>query len=137
MKTYDKVKVEPDCVLRKYLNPNLNMETHGNNSSKIFPFGANTSQITAVTNALDNQISIIEGPPGTGKTQTILNIIANLLIRNKSILIISNNNKAIENIKDKMEEYGLDFLIAFLGNKQNKEIFLETQTKEYPEDILN
>ncbi len=137
IKTYDKVKIKSDCVLRKYLNPNLNMETYGNNSSKIFPFGANTSQITAVTNALDNQISIIEGPPGTGKTQTILNIIANLLIRNKSILIISNNNKAIENIKDKMEEYGLDFLIAFLGNKQNKETFLETQIKEYPEDILN
>jgi hypothetical protein len=36
-----------------------------------------------------------------------------------------------------MEEYGLGFLIAFLGNKQNKETFLETQIKEYPEDILN
>ena len=137
IKIYDKVQIKHNSVLQKYLNPELIMETHNNNSSKIFPFGANTSQVNAVTNALDNQISIIEGPPGTGKTQTILNIIANLLIRNKSILIISNNNKAIENIKEKMEEYDLDFLIAFLGNKENKTKFLETQLKEYPQDILN
>ena len=134
---YDKVKIEPHSVLKKYLNPNITLEPHHNNSSKIFPFGANTSQISAVANALDNQISIIEGPPETGKTQTILNIIANLLIRNKSVLIISNNNKAIENIKDKMKEYGLDFLIAFLGNKENKEKFLATQITEYSQDILN
>ncbi len=134
---YEKVKIKPHSVLKKYLNPNITLEPHHNNSSKIFPFGANTSQISAVANALDNQISIIEGPPGTGKTQTILNIIANLLIRNKSVLIISNNNKAIENIKDKMEEYGLDFLIAFLGNKENKEKFLATQITKYPQDILN
>ncbi|MDK2819801.1 MAG: hypothetical protein KFW07_03115, partial [Mycoplasmataceae bacterium] len=71
------------------------------------------------------------------KTQTILNIIANLLIRDKNMLIISNNNKAIENIKEKMEEYGLDFLIAFLGSGTNKERFLDSQIKEYPKEILN
>ena len=44
----------------------------------IFPFGCNESQYRAVERALTNHISIIEGPPGTGKTQTILNISANL-----------------------------------------------------------
>ncbi|MCF0259491.1 MAG: hypothetical protein HUJ54_06490, partial [Erysipelotrichaceae bacterium] len=34
----------------------------------IFPFGCNESQLKAVTNALTNRISVIEGPPGTGKT---------------------------------------------------------------------
>ncbi|MDK2820034.1 MAG: AAA family ATPase, partial [Mycoplasmataceae bacterium] len=137
IKIYDKVQIKSDCVIKKFLNPDLNIEKRNNNSVKIFPFGANSSQITAINHALENQISITEGPPGTGKTQTILNIIANLLIRDKNMLIISNNNKAIENIKEKMEEYGLDFLIAFLGNKENKAKFLETQIKKYSKDILN
>lgn len=49
----------------------------------IFPFGVNESQLEAVENAFSSQISIIEGPPGTGKTQTILNIIANILANKK------------------------------------------------------
>lgn len=36
------------------------------NEIVIFPFGSNSSQTTAVKNALTNQVSIIEGPPGTG-----------------------------------------------------------------------
>lgn len=136
-KIYDKVEIKSECVIKKFLNPVLNIEKHNSNGVKIFPFGANSSQITAIDHALENQISIIEGPPGTGKTQTILNIITNLLLRDKSILIISNNNKAIENIKEKMEEYGLDFLMAFLGSSTNQKHFLEKQIKEYPKEILD
>src|SRR3546814_4457245 len=47
----------------------------------IYPFGVNESQLAAVERAFSAQISAIEGPPGTGKTQTILNILANILLR--------------------------------------------------------
>src|SRR3546814_6348193 len=60
--------------------------------SFIYPFGVNESQLKAVENAFTSQISLIEGPPGTGKTQTILNIIANIVIRGKTVAILSNNN---------------------------------------------
>lgn len=40
----------------------------------IYPFGFNISQKQAVELAMDNSLSVVEGPPGTGKTQTILNI---------------------------------------------------------------
>lgn len=49
----------------------------------IYPFGINETQYEAVKNAFKFQISIIEGPPGTGKTQTILNIIVNIVINKK------------------------------------------------------
>ena len=70
----------------------------------IFPFGLNESQLEAVENAFSSQISIIEGPPGTGKTQTILNIIANILVNKKTVAIVSNNNPAVENVYEKMEK---------------------------------
>lgn len=73
-KIYDKVEIKSECVIKKFLNPVLNIEKHNSNGVKIFPFGANSSQITAIDHALESQISIIEGPPGTGKTQTILNM---------------------------------------------------------------
>ena len=62
--------------------------------------------------------------PGTGKTQTILNIIANLLRDKKSVLVVSNNNSATENVLEKLAKNGLDFLVASLGKKKRiKKLF--------------
>lgn len=101
--------------------------------SILFPFGCNASQERAVKAALSNQISVIQGPPGTGKTQTILNIIANLLVKGKSILVVSNNNSATENVLEKLNKNGLGFLVAPLGNKENKEAFIANQPSLNPE----
>lgn len=93
----------------------------------IFPFGMNLSQIQAVKRAFSSQISIIEGPPGTGKTQTILNIIANVLLQNKRVAIVSNNNSAVENVYEKLEQYGLGHAVARLGSNKNKADFFQNQ----------
>jgi KaiC/GvpD/RAD55 family RecA-like ATPase len=47
------------------------------------------SQKSATEKALTEQISVIEGPPGTGKTQTILIIIANAVINGKKVAVVS------------------------------------------------
>ena len=84
---------------------------------------------------MENQISVIQGPPGTGKTQTILNIIANILLEGKTVQIVSNNNSAIENVYEKLSspKYNLGFIVAMLGNFQNKKIFIENQKAVYPD----
>ncbi|WP_149136817.1 AAA domain-containing protein [Cupriavidus campinensis] len=97
--------------------------TGGLVGSLIYPFGVNESQLMAVEGALKSQISLIEGPPGTGKTQTILNIIANILLRGETVAILSNNNSAVENVCEKLEKYGLGYLIARLGSKENRDDF--------------
>ena len=132
---YEKIKfISPESVLAKYLNKDAKLEEH-KVDNLIFPFGGNSSQFEAVRNALENQLSVIEGPPGTGKTQTILNIIANLLLSGKSILVVSNNNSATENIVEKLSspKYGFDFMVAMLGSSGNKKSFLNSQTGVYPD----
>lgn len=122
-------------TLATYLNPEAFSAAKENINTNpiIFPFGCNSSQFKAVKNALENQISIIKGPPGTGKTQTILNIIANLVISNQTVQIVSNNNSATANVLEKLQKENLDFIAAFLGNSDNKKEFIKNQTGLYPD----
>ncbi len=136
VKNLEKSKfVNEYSVLARYLNPKKSKEEREKTQSLIFPFGCNNSQFKAVNNALNNQVSIIQGPPGTCKTQTILNIIANLLLNDKTVLVVSNNNDATRNVFEKLdsEKYGLGFICAFHGKRDNIENFLKNQQQFYPE----
>lgn len=92
-----------------------------------FPFSFNLSQKQAVKNAFSHNISIVEWPPWCGKTQTILNIIANAVMNDKTVAVVSNNNSAITNIQEKLEKEWLAFFVALLGNNANKEEFFENE----------
>lgn len=80
----------------------------------IFNKDTNFYQIQAVYNALTYPITYVQGPPGTGKTQTILNIVVNCIVNNKTLMVSSNNNVPIDGIKDKLK----------LGNYLGKDIDL-------------
>ena len=127
--------VAKNSLLEAYLNVETYGDSQKRQSAPIFPFGCNRSQYKAVQNALENPLSVIQGPPGTGKTQTILNILANLLLEGKTMEIVSNNNSAVENVKEKLEASGLDFLCAQLGRASNKKAFVDHQTGAFP--IMN
>ena len=129
---YGVIDLKRDNVpLAQYLGDKTKLAIYKLPKNIYYPFGCNESQKKAVENALLHQVSIIQGPPGTGKTQTILNIIANLVMAGKSVLVVSNNNSAVDNVAEKMESEGLDFIVAKLGSKENKEAFVANQ-KEYP-----
>ena len=68
--------------------------------------------------------ALLVGPPGTGKTQTILNIIANAVLQKKSIAVVSNNNSAVLNVAEKLKKYVLDFLVAAVWSRQKRDAFL-------------
>ena len=131
---YEKINFVPEnSVLRAFLNGTYEKESITKNTPVVYPFGFNLSQKKAVDNALCNPISIVEGPPGTGKTQTILNIIANAVMRGESVAVVSNNNSATANVLDKLKKYGVDFIAAPLGNLSNKEAFIESQNPRLPD----
>lgn len=128
-----KVKIDNlNTALANYFGLSNDFNKNNNINCLIFPFGCNSSQYKAVENAINNRLSVIEGPPGTGKTQTILNIIANIIIRNMNCQVVSNNNTAIENIEEKLKHYNLDFFIALLGKNENKNLFVENQKINIP-----
>lgn len=116
--------VHPESVLSCYLNrQEIKLRTPDTNGI-IFPFRFNLSQKAALENALTHSISVIEGPPGTGKTQTILNLIANLVaIQGKSVAVVSNNNEAVKNVIEKMAKQDYGFLTALLGRNSNQDSF--------------
>lgn len=126
--------VEIESAASCYLCPSNFKPQKLHHSNLIFPFGCNASQKSAVSAAFEHQISIIQGPPGTGKTQTILNIIANIVGSGKSVIVVSNNNAATLNVHEKLTSYGMGFIVAPLGNNNNKELFLANQPA-LPNDI--
>jgi len=134
-KQYNSIEtISPRSVLSIYLEGKSLNKEH-NLQQPIFPFGFNLSQKDATEKALTEQVSIIEGPPGTGKTQTILNIISNAIINNKTVAVVSNNNSATANVFEKLQKYEVDFIAAYLGNNENKEKFFFEQKNTYPTNM--
>jgi len=126
---YEELDFVPDStVLAFCLNGTVPGEEEPKDASApYYPFGFNASQKKAVERALSNKMSIIEGPPGTGKTQTILNILANVVMRGQKAAVVSSNNSATHNVEEKLEKYGVGFICAFLGSQENKRKFFEKQ----------
>ncbi|MGP1909744.1 AAA domain-containing protein [Metabacillus sp. JX24] len=123
--------ISPRSVLSVYLESGpFAKGTLGANI--IYPFGFNLSQKKAVEKSMVEQVSLIEGPPGTGKTQTILNIISNAILNGKTVAVVSNNNSATANVFEKLQKYGVDFIAAYLGNASNKDQFFSGQNNSYP-----
>jgi len=127
-RNYKRLTPKTESVLFDYLKGNSrNLKDIGIN---IVPFDFNQSQYKAIENAMKNTISIIEGPPGTGKTQTILNLIANIISRGENCAVVSNNNTAIDNVYEKLFDEDIAFIVAKLGNKDNVDKFFETNNND-------
>ncbi len=77
------------------------------------------SQRIAVAHALNDRVSVITGPPGTGKTQVILNILANALIKGKKVLVASKNNKAVDNVKDRFDLIDAAHYLLRFGTREH------------------
>lgn len=91
------------------------------------------SQASVVAHALSNRFTVVTGAPGTGKTQVILNIIANALMRDKSVLVASKNNKAVDNVKERFDKIDSSQYLLRFGKKE----YVRSQTIPALTHILN
>ena len=95
---------------------------------------ADSSQQQAIQVVKEGHNLVIEGPPGTGKSQTIANIIAELLSQNKKVLFVSQKIAALEVVKSRLDSKGLDkFCLELHSNKTNRKRVLDEliNTLEY------
>jgi superfamily I DNA and/or RNA helicase len=87
---------------------------------------ADPSQIAVIEDARRGLNMVVEGPPGTGKSQTITNIIAELLAAGKSVLFVSEKMAALEVVKSRLDRVGLgDFCLELHSCKSNKKEVLK------------
>jgi hypothetical protein len=68
---------------------------------------ADASQHSALIDVMKGKNLVIQGPPGTGKSQTITNVIANLIGSGKTVLFLAEKQAALEVVKRRMDRAGL------------------------------
>ena len=90
---------------------------------------ADPSQIVAIEAVKAGRNLVVEGPPGTGKSQTIANVIAELLSAGKSVLFVSEKMAALEVVKQRLDAVGLgDFCLELHSRKaRKKEVLSELE----------
>lgn len=92
-----------------------------NPSDLLTPLPADSFQMAAIATADRGKDFIIIGPPGTGKSQTISNLIAHMLGRGKRVLFISEKTAALEVVYRRLKEIGLgQFCLELHSNKARK-----------------
>lgn len=93
-------------------------------------YDADSSQHSALIDVLEGKNRVIEGPPGTGKSQTITNIIAAALQAGKTVLFVAEKLAALEVVKSRLQQAGLEqFVLELHSNKTNKKRVLEDLEK--------
>ena len=87
---------------------------------------ADPSQIAVIEDIKAGYNLVVEGPPGTGKSQTITNTIAELLAAGKNVLFVSEKMAALEVVKNRLDQVGLgDFCLELHSRKSNKKEVLK------------
>jgi very-short-patch-repair endonuclease len=87
---------------------------------------ADSSQTVAIAEAAGGRSLVVKGPPGTGKSQTITNIIAAAVARGKKVLFVAEKMAALEVVHRRLKQVGLGPLTLELhSNKVNKRTVLE------------
>ena len=89
------------------------------------PLPADSSQMAAIVTAAAGESFVLHGPPGTGKSQTITNMIANALYNGKSVLFVAEKMAALSVVQRRLEKIGLGpFCLEMHSNKAGKSAVL-------------
>ena len=94
------------------------------------PISADSSQLAAIYEAASGKSFVLHGPPGTGKSQTITNIISNALFHGKRVLFVAEKMAALEVVQKRLASIGLDpFCLELHSNKTKKSLVMDQLRK--------
>ncbi len=78
--------------------------------SEFLVLDADSSQQSAIAAVLAGQSAVIHGPPGTGKSQTIANLVASLAAAGQRVLFVAEKRAALQVVLKRLQQVGLDKL---------------------------
>ena len=108
------------------------VDQHYTPSDLLAPLPADSSQMATIATADRGKDFIIIGPPGTGKSQTISNLIAHMLGKDKTVLFVSEKTAALDVVYRRLEEIGLgQFCLELHSNKARKVDVLDQLRKAW------
>ena len=88
----------------------------------LLPLPSDSSQFSAVSLSDTGASFVLHGPPGTGKSQTITNIIVNALRGGKRVLFVAEKKAALDVVKKRLDSIGVgDFCLELHSNKADKQ----------------
>ena len=84
------------------------------------PIPADGSQLTAIAEAMAGRTFVLEGPPGTGKSQTIANLLAHAIAAGKKVLFVAEKRAALDVVSARVNDIGLGDFTLDLHDKLSK-----------------
>ena len=107
-------------ILWKFIHKQFDKNpAYKNEILEILPL--NDEQEKAVRSALSADITLIAGPPGTGKTQVVANLIMNAAIAGQSVLFTSKNNNAVDVVVKRVNALNKELPIVLRYEKSAKQ----------------
>jgi SpoU rRNA methylase family enzyme len=94
------------------------------------PVPADSSQLRAVSDAVGGKTFVLEGPPGTGKSQTITNLLAHAMASGRRVLFVAEKRAALDVVKKRLEAVGLGELSLDLHDKSARPAAVRAQIKD-------
>ena len=94
----------------------------------VTPLSLSDAQLNVVKNVENAKLVSVFGPPGTGKSQTIVNLCAHLIANGKTVLVASRMDKAVDVVAERLNELGAPFLALRAGRlNYQKELSMQLQ----------
>ena len=88
---------------------------------------ADSSQFSTIVDIIDNKNLAVEGPPGSGKSQTIVNTIAAAMLDGKKVLFVAEKTAALDVVKSRLEALNLgEFILPLLANRSGRTQIMES-----------
>ena len=78
---------------------------------------SDSSQDEIIVCSKKHDLLVVRGPPGTGKSQVIVNLIADALTNDKKVLVVCQKRAALEVVRQRLEEVALDKYVVFLAKE--------------------
>lgn len=127
IKMYEDIEANLDAYLNSDIlqalsgNKVLKGNVGANNLEDLEVLPADYSQMEAIKRAKNGESFVLQGPPGCGKSQTITNIIGELIAQNKSVLFVCEKKAALDVVYKNLAKRGLkDFCLALHDPKADK-----------------